>query len=357
MLRFYNKKDNGALHIIFAMSLAIFMICSFYLVDYAVKSYKSTKGNNEALKDFSKIANSDGNLVDKYAAVREEYPDVVGRIIFDNNSKQMEYLVMQTGIENKDKYLHADPWGKYSERGNPYLDYECSIRDSSKISDNFLIYGHNMKDNTQFGSLDNNYKKKSYWEEHPTLKFETMYDDMATYEIFAAFYSKVYRVRDNVFKYYKFKDANNEEEFNDYINGVKKLCLYDTGITPQYGEQLITLSTCSYHVDNGRFVVVARRKDGRSPKDHPVDGEGVDAGELEELIVEETPEPTRTPTKKPTKKPTATPTPKPTEEPTPTPEPTEPSYEYMTMTPTYEPAPVPDPEPYPYPEEDGGMYP
>jgi sortase B len=333
------------------------MICSFYLVDYAVKSYKSTKGNNEALKDFSKVANSDGNLVDKYAAVREEYPDVVGRIIFDNNSKQMEYLVMQTGIENKDKYLHADPWGKYSERGNPYLDYECSIRDSSKISDNFLIYGHNMKDNTQFGSLDNNYKKKSYWEEHPTLKFETMYDDMATYEIFAAFYSKVYRVRDNVFKYYKFKDANNEEEFNDYINGVKKLCLYDTGITPQYGEQLITLSTCSYHVDNGRFVVVARRKDGRSPKDHPVDGEGIDAGELEELIVEETPEPTRTPTKKPTKKPTATPTPEPTEEPTPTPEPTEPSYEYMTMTPTYEPAPVPDPEPYPYPEEDGGMYP
>ena len=40
---------------------------------------------------------------------------------------------------------------------------------------------------------------------------------------------------------------------------MEESALYDTGVTAQYGDELLTLSTCSYHVTNGRFVVVARR--------------------------------------------------------------------------------------------------
>ena len=48
------------------------------------------------------------------------------------------------------------------------------------------------------------------------------------------------------------------EEFNAYIGKCKELSLYDTGLNAEYGDKLITLSTCEYSRNNGRFVVVAR---------------------------------------------------------------------------------------------------
>ena len=158
--------------------------------------------------------------------------------------------------------------------------------------------------------------------------------------------------KNNVFKYYKFFDARNEEEFNNYVNGCLKLALYKTGIVPKYGEQLLTMSTCAYHVKNGRFVVVARKKTGRLPTENAATDE-----EVEELVVEETatptptPTPTKKPTPKPTKKPTPSPTPAPTPEPTPTPTPT---FENMTMTPTMPPDYTTWPDYTPPPEDDSG---
>ena len=68
-----------------------------------------------------------------------------------------------------------------------------------------------------------------------------------------------YEDEQNVFRYYYFINANDEIEYNNYIEESKKASLYDTGITAEYGEQLLTLSTCSYHTEDGRFVVVAKK--------------------------------------------------------------------------------------------------
>lgn len=65
----------------------------------------------------------------------------------------------------------------------------------------------------------------------------------------------------DVFRYYSFINAENEEEYNYYINESRKASLYDTGKTAEYGDQLLTLSTCTYHVEDGRFVVVQRKSD------------------------------------------------------------------------------------------------
>jgi hypothetical protein len=54
------------------------------------------------------------------------------------------------------------------------------------------------------------------------------------------------------------RDAENEEEFNSYVGKCKELALYDTGVTAEYGDRLITLSTCEYSARNGRLVVVAK---------------------------------------------------------------------------------------------------
>ena len=55
-----------------------------------------------------------------------------------------------------------------------------------------------------------------------------------------------------------FVRAEQEEDFDEFIAKCKELALYDTGVTAEYGDQLITLSTCEYSRTNGRMVVVAK---------------------------------------------------------------------------------------------------
>ena len=115
-----------------------------------------------------------------------------------------------------------------------------------------------MKNRTMFGSLKE-YRNKSYYDAHPKIIFNTLYEQ-GEYEIFGAFYAQVLKKSDTTsFRYYNFLEATSEEEFNEFIQYVEKVRQYDTGVRPQYGDQLITLSTCSSHVENGRFAVVARR--------------------------------------------------------------------------------------------------
>ena len=55
--------------------------------------------------------------------------------------------------------------------------------------------------------------------------------------------------------------AESENEFYDYVENSKNLTYYDIPVTAEYGDTLLTLSTCAYHVDEGRFVVVAKKID------------------------------------------------------------------------------------------------
>lgn len=335
MLRFYNKRENNSLlQMLFGMSLIVFVASAILIGQYMMESYKNSNKQDQVtdMLDDLNTNSEDGQLVDRYASIRDKYKNLVGRLIIKNGLSENDLVVMQTPDE-PDYYLKRDADGNYSDFGTAYLDYRCSVEN---LTDNLMIYAHNMKNGTQFGCLKK-YKSKDYWEKNPTVTFETMYDEPVKYEIFAAFYSKIYKVGDDVFKYYKFFDAANEEEFNDYVNNVKKLSLYDTKIVPKYGEQLLTLSTCSSHTENGRFVIVARKKDGRTPGNmtgSTVSDETIE-DEIGEATEEPTPEPTPTPTKTPTAKPTVKPTPKPT--PAPTPEP--------TPDPTPEPDPTQEPEP------------
>ena len=73
------------------------------------------------------------------------------------------------------------------------------------------------------------------------------------------FRTKIYNEEDIVFKYYQFIDALSEQEFDSYMQEMAEMSFYDTGVTAQYGDQLLTLSTCDYNVNDGRFVVVAKK--------------------------------------------------------------------------------------------------
>lgn len=113
-----------------------------------------------------------------------------------------------------------------------------------------------MKDGSMFGDLDL-YQKESFYKEHPRIAFDTLYEER-TYDIIAVFRSQVYNAEDDVFKYYQFYEAHTQEEFADFYNNIKALSLYDTGVEAVFGDTFLTLSTCAYHVQDGRFVVVAK---------------------------------------------------------------------------------------------------
>ncbi|HBA47856.1 MAG TPA: SrtB family sortase [Lachnospiraceae bacterium] len=164
----------------------------------------------------------------------------------------IDYPVMQT--TDNEYYLDHNLNQEYDKNGTIFMDKDCDVL---KPSTNYILYGHHMKNGRMFGQLDK-YQKESYYEEHPYISFDTIYEK-GTYQVMYVFRSKVYKEAEIVFKYYQFIDANSEQEFNSYMKEMADMSFYDTGVTAEYGDQLLTLSTCDYQETDGRFVVVAKK--------------------------------------------------------------------------------------------------
>ena len=142
-----------------------------------------------------------------------------------------------------------------SKGGSLFLDPNFDLINGSS---NYLIYGHRNTQRLMFEDLLK-YSKEDFYNNHKTIKFTTNKDD-SVYEIMSVFYSRVYYKKEkDVFRYYNFVNANNEEEYKDFVNNCKKSSIYNTGVTANYGDQLLTLSTCEYSQEDGRFVVVAKK--------------------------------------------------------------------------------------------------
>ncbi len=164
----------------------------------------------------------------------------------------IDYPVMWTPRDEK-YYLYRDFEGKENQNGSLILDTDSSL---DPITTNLIIHGHNMRSGAMFGNLTD-YESRDFYEEHRQISLYTE-ECRRNYEVIAVFRSQVYRKTDEVFKFYKFFQADTQEEFDDFYQNIKELSLYDTGVTAQFGDRFLTLSTCVYHVEQGRFVVVAK---------------------------------------------------------------------------------------------------
>lgn len=164
----------------------------------------------------------------------------------------IDYPVMWTpGDENY--YLKRGFDGKSNQNGCLILDTDSSLE---PLTTNLIIHGHNMKSGAMFGDLSE-YESEEYCQEHKSIILYTE-SLRRNYEVIAVFRSQVFKKSDNVFKFYKFFQADSQEEFDDFYDNIMAMSIYDTGVTAQFGDHFLTLSTCSYHVDRGRFVVVAK---------------------------------------------------------------------------------------------------
>ncbi len=277
-----NKKRNRIIYnVLLVVFISVFIGCSVYLISYFMESKKS-EDTVDGLKDMVieeegdevvfdsqypevilstqtdageveevKYIDFDGTLVQKkYARLYKYNPDFVGWIKIDDTD--IDYPVMQSMYE-EEYYIYRDYDKQSSSAGTLFVDTSCDIA----MSDNVLIYGHNMHTGKMFHDLLE-YENEEFYKKHKTFTFNTIYED-GTYEVIAAFRTKIYEVDYTGFKYYQFFDASTEEEFMNYVKNCVSMTPYTIVNDVEYGDKLLTLSTCAYHTDNGRYVVVAKK--------------------------------------------------------------------------------------------------
>lgn len=238
--------------------IIILLLIILLIISIAILALKLFKGKQEPIieeimNDTSlPIPNTETERMKKLKELQKQNSDIIAWIEIENS--KINYPVLQ-GTDNS-FYMTHDYKKEYSEDGSLFLDKDY---DWSLSSTNLLIYGHNNIGSTEMFADLINYKNEEYYETHKTIRFTTDKED-AEYEIIAVFLSRVYyKSEKDVFRYYYFINANNEEEFNEFIKNSKEASLYNIEATAEYGDQLLTLSTCSYHTQDGRFAVVARK--------------------------------------------------------------------------------------------------
>lgn len=286
--RFRSWKFNNTLsNVILVASAGIFLVCAIELGAYFYSSYRYAKSmsdledgmgggidNDDALKRVL----SDQTNGDVLVFPDEEAYDVVAAVSHDNTisdtwKDQYEYLTSVNSdcigyISIPDTvlsypvlftpsdytyYLYRNFSGEYEYRGSIFLDYQTKIGQSQNI----IIYGHNMTDGLMFGTL-REYLDKSYYEDHKYVYFNTAVSE-GIYEVMAVVKTKIYTVEDTCFKYYKYGGVLTKDEFEMYVREMLSMSEYKTGVTAEWGDELISLSTCNHYTDEGRLVIVCKR--------------------------------------------------------------------------------------------------
>ena len=251
----HKKQNKKITKIIFGFLIIIFICGIGYLTYYLFDINKNKENNEDILKyiiiNKDKITDDKTERMLQLEELQKENDEIVAWLQIDDT--HINYPIVQA--KDNDFYLTHNYKKEYSSCGSLFLDKDFDLLNGSS---NYLIYGHRNKQGLMFEDLLK-YANDDFYKEHTKIKFTTNQED-CLYEVLAVFYSKVYYKSDkNVFRYYYFVNAKDEKEYNEFVQNSKKISIYDTGVTAEYGEQLITLSTCEYSQEDGRFVVVCKK--------------------------------------------------------------------------------------------------
>jgi len=179
------------------------------------------------------------NLVDLQAS----YPDVVGWLRVPNT--QIDHPFAQSN--DNDFYLHTDLGQNRSQAGALFMDY----RNNKDFSDfNTIIFGHNMRNGSMFGTLQN-------------FNNQNFFDANKTGAIFLS--NKIYEIQFMAFAVIAPNDAMiynpniiTEADKTNFLDYVKNTARYYRDIDTTINDRIITLSTCNYEFDNARMVLIGR---------------------------------------------------------------------------------------------------
>ena len=251
------KKSTGWLYLIPVTALIVLLVVSSYRALRVYLPQWREQRNfaelreaipTEAPEEPENPEETSTTFVNRYKSVMEKNGDFACWLKIPDTA--IDYPVMKTSEDDPEFYLRRGFDKKYSFAGCLFIGGGCNLD-----SDSFIIYGHNMDAGTMFGELDK-YMDPDYAQKHQLIFIGTPTEDRF-YRVYAVFQTKIFAPEDDVFKYYEQIGSLDEPAYRDTVAHVRSMSMYDMGDVPQYPAQLLFLSTCSYHTQEGRFVVAA----------------------------------------------------------------------------------------------------
>ena len=202
-----------------------------------------------------KVELDESRILPELREIYELNHDMVGWLCIPGTL--VDYPVVQR--QDSDFYLTHDFYGQENNNGQIILDAPC---DPYTPSYNLVISGHSMKSGSMFGYLIS-YRNKEYWRLHKIVQFDSLME-RKEYVVMAAFFSADYDVDEEGFRYNA--DIQYRLDADTWLSDIAANQVYDTGIGGEFGDEFLTLTTCSsLYQKNGRFVVVCRRiREGES---------------------------------------------------------------------------------------------
>lgn len=219
----------------------------------------NTQQLNDSLKNLYRSyisGTSSGELLPAAEQMLSINPDTVGYIRIDGT--EVDFPVVQT--DNNEEYLKIAFDGSSNKAGTVFLDYRNTLTAKNQ-SDNLILYGHNQKDRTMFGSLKDYKKNLEHYKKHPTITFNSNYET-ATYKIFAYFVTEVEprQTADGyVFDYHNYLDLSDKDVYDRFISNINERSQIITDVDVKQSDSFLTLSTCSNEFEPSRFVIFARK--------------------------------------------------------------------------------------------------
>ncbi len=234
------------------------------------KDDMQSNGNADDKEDESYVP----KVLPSFEKLHEINTDIVGFIDIDGTA--ISYPVVK-GADN-DYYLTHDIYNFVNKSGTVMMDYRNVVSGKKDQSDNFVLYGHNMAIGTYFASLSEYWRTLydrneggtiSYYKAHPTIRFDTMYEQ-AVWKIFAVGIYNTNYDHGEVYPYIDKLNFATREEFNQFAIDVMDRSDLFTDVDLQYGDDILTLSTCYWPYSGNdyiRLAVFARKvRPGESPE-------------------------------------------------------------------------------------------
>ncbi|MDR0222434.1 MAG: class B sortase [Oscillospiraceae bacterium] len=269
---------EGIRKVVFTAALACFIYFGSTVGMDLLSEYKAGLTQSELISiigaqvdeddpDIQKITKPEAKPLPDYLALYKENNDFVGWVRIGDTV--INYAVCQTG--DNGYYLNHDFKGKYSKGGTIFADYKNKF-DGYDISDNTVLYGHNIMTGNYFAKVSRYYMDTvkndlSWYEKYPVVNFDTLYEN-AEWKVFACVLFNTQEKYGEVYPYNNMHDFNSEEEFNEFILAVMDRSVLFTDVDLEYGDKILTLSTCYYPMGEGvdtRCALFARKvREGES---------------------------------------------------------------------------------------------
>lgn len=246
-MKMHYENINKKLIILFIIRIIFFIILiisAIYILNWYIDNMQNKKIKEKLLEAVivENNDNSNQNFKINFEQLKQINNDTIGWLKV--RGTDIEYVVVQT--KNNDYYLNHNFEKKYNKAGWIFADCKNRIDGTDK---NIVIYGHNMKDNSMFATLENILKEEWYNnKENYILDFITENENQK-YKIFS-----VYKIEN---ENYYVKTEFQDNEFEEFIKKIKNRSIKNFNIDITKDDNILTLSTCA---DNSKYRVVLHAK-------------------------------------------------------------------------------------------------